>query len=69
MSFVGDIQSFVTKHKVSIAVAFAAIIMVVIYLVLRKKENYYDYESSVTIPGVPAWVQGDPEKSPVLARA
>ncbi len=68
MDFVGDIQSFVTKHKVVIAVAFAVVIMVVIYLVLRKKENYYDYESSVTVPRVPAWVQGDPEKSPVLAR-
>jgi hypothetical protein len=65
-------SSFVMKHKMSIIFAIAAIAAVVLSFALKKKEKYYDYETSALklnpIPRPPAWVQGDPEKSPVLAR-
>ena len=59
-------SSFVMKHKIPIMFAIAAIVVVVLSIALKKKEKYYDYETS--IPKPPAWVQGDPEKSPVFAR-
>jgi lysophospholipase L1-like esterase len=47
-----------------IAIAIAAIAAIVLSFALKKKEKYYDYESSpTTIPSPPEWVQGDPEKS------
>ena len=71
MNIIEQATSFVMKHKMPIAIAIAAITAIVLSFALKKKEKYYDYETSVQtikIPKPPAWVQGDPEKSPVLAR-
>jgi len=69
MSIIDQASSFVMKHKMPIAIAIAAIAAIVISFVLKKKEKYYDYESTpIRIPKPPVWVQGDPEKSPVLVR-
>jgi lysophospholipase L1-like esterase len=64
MNIIEQATSFVMKHKMPIAIAIAAIAAIVLSFALKKKEKYYDYESSpTTIPSPPEWVQGDPEKS------
>ena len=71
MSIIEQATSFVMKHKMPIAIAIAAIAAIVLSFALKKKEKYYDYESTpIRIPTPPIWVKeaGDPEKSPVLAR-
>lgn len=53
------------KLLVAVVVAIA-VVAGVVFLATEKKEKYYDYET--TPLKIPAWAQGDPEKSPVLAR-
>lgn len=65
-------SSFVMKHKLPIMIAIAAIAAIVLSIALKKKEKYYDYETSAPqmkpIPKVPGWVQGDPTESPIFFR-
>jgi lysophospholipase L1-like esterase len=72
MDIVDQTSSFVMKHKMPIIFAIAAIAAIVLSIALKKKEKYYDYETTVIakspVPKAPAWVQGDPEKSPVFFR-
>jgi len=66
-----QVSSFVMKHKMPIMIAIAAIAAIVISIALKRKEKYYDYETTTqftTPPSPPSWVQGDPEKSPVFFR-
>jgi lysophospholipase L1-like esterase len=68
MSIIDQTSSFIMKHKTPIILGFVAIIVIVTVLSMKMKEPYYDYETTTTIPKIPDWVQGDPEKSPVFFR-
>ena len=68
MIILDQTSNFVMKHKIPIAIGFVAIFVVIALLAMKRKETYYDYETTTAIPNIPSWVQGDPEKSPVFFR-